>query len=67
MEIRNRLWVGLGVVVAASIAFYLGTSAGSTGMDHGDLAEPEGARPLGMNPSVIYRAAGQIEIATLNL
>jgi len=35
MEIKNRIWVGLGIVVAASAAFYAGTRQG--GMDH-DMA-----------------------------
>lgn len=33
MEIRNRVWLGLGVVVAASAAFYAGTSS-QTDMGH---------------------------------
>lgn len=33
MEIRNRVWLGLGVAVAASAAFYAGTTS-QTGMDH---------------------------------
>lgn len=37
METRNRIWVGLGVVVAASTAFYLGTSTGPNGLDHGAM------------------------------
>lgn len=37
METRNKLWVGLGVVVAASTAFYIGTSVGPGGMDHGAM------------------------------
>lgn len=41
METRNRIWVGLGVVVAASTAFYVGTS-GQSGMDHGNMAAEEG-------------------------
>lgn len=38
METRNKIWVGLGVVVAASTAFYLGTGAGPNGTDHGAMA-----------------------------
>ena len=40
METRNRIWVGLGVVVAASAAFYVGTSSdsGMAGMDHSAMA-----------------------------
>lgn len=34
MEIRNRVWLGLGVVVAASAAFYVGTNNQSDGMTH---------------------------------
>lgn len=41
METRNRIWLGLGVVVAASAAFYVGTS-GQAGMDHGNMAAEEG-------------------------
>jgi hypothetical protein len=39
MEIRNRVWLGLGVVVAASAAFYAGTS-NQTEMSH-DMAIAE--------------------------
>jgi hypothetical protein len=39
MEIRNRVWLGLGVVVAASAAFYAGTSS-QTEMSH-DMAMAE--------------------------
>ena len=42
MDIRNRIWVGLGVVVAASSAFYLGTSSQS-GMDHSTMVAAEGS------------------------
>lgn len=44
METRNRIWVGLGVVVAASTAFYVGTSgqSGMAGMDHSTMAAQEG-------------------------
>lgn len=42
MEIRNRVWLGLGVVVAASAAFYAGTNSQS-GMSHDmTMAEEEG-------------------------
>ena len=34
MEIRNRVWLGLGVVVATSAAFYVGTSDTQNGMSH---------------------------------
>lgn len=34
MEIRNRVWLGLGVVVAASAAFYVGTSNTQNDMAH---------------------------------
>ncbi len=34
MEIRNRVWLGLGVVVAASAAFYVGTSDTDNDMGH---------------------------------
>ncbi len=34
MEIRNRVWLGLGVVVAASAAFYVGTSDTQNDMGH---------------------------------
>lgn len=33
MEIRNRVWLGLGIVVAVSTAFYAGTSNQSR-VDH---------------------------------
>lgn len=44
METRNKIWVGLGVVVAASAAFYAGTSSdsGMEGMDHSTMAGSEG-------------------------
>jgi hypothetical protein len=32
MEIKNRIWLGLGIVVATSTAFYAGTR--QSGMDH---------------------------------
>lgn len=39
METRNRIWVGLAVVVAASAAFYAGSSDwGMAGMDHSAMA-----------------------------
>ena len=41
MEIRNRVWLGLGVVVAASAAFYVGTSSQSD-MDHDMSMAEEG-------------------------
>lgn len=41
MEIRNRVWLGLGVVVAASAAFYAGTNSQS-GMDHDMTMAEEG-------------------------
>jgi hypothetical protein len=43
MEIRNRIWLGLGVVIAASTACYAGTGglSGLTGMDH-DAMEAAG-------------------------
>ncbi|MDP1932283.1 MAG: hypothetical protein Q8L60_12585 [Gammaproteobacteria bacterium] len=44
METRNRIWVGLGVVVAASTAFYVGTTGqpGMVGMDHSMMTSAEG-------------------------
>ena len=44
MEIRNRVWLGLGVVVAASAAFYVGTSntPGDMGHDMDAMAEEGG-------------------------
>jgi len=52
METRNRIWVGLGVVVAASAAFYIGTNSDSdmAGMDHSVMA--------GMDHSVMAGAEG---------
>lgn len=43
METRNKVWVGLGVVVAASAAFYVGTQnePGMQGMDHSAMAMPD--------------------------
>lgn len=44
METKNKLWVGLGVVVAAGAAFYVGSN-GETGMDamdHSEMVADEG-------------------------
>lgn len=42
METRNKVWVGLGVVVAVSAAFYVGTQSepGMQGIDHGAMVMP---------------------------
>lgn len=42
MEIRNRVWLGLGVAVAASVAFYAGTNSQSELGHDMDMAEEGG-------------------------